>query len=98
MDEILIRQFTTYDLPSSLYYHHDGLGSTIALTDSTGSVVESYTYDVFGQPEREYWRRCALLARRQGTAACHTLSVWHNPHALTPRVRLIAGGPSPLCC
>ena len=32
------------------YYHHDGLGSTIALTDSTGAIVESYHYDVFGTP------------------------------------------------
>jgi RHS repeat-associated protein len=32
------------------YYHHDGLGSTIALTDDEGSVVEKYRYDVFGKP------------------------------------------------
>jgi len=35
---------------NTVYYHHDGLGSTVALTDSTGNVVESYTYDVYGQP------------------------------------------------
>jgi len=50
IDEILLRQSTTYDLPPTLYFHHDGLGSTVALTDSTGNVVESYTYDVYGQP------------------------------------------------
>jgi RHS repeat-associated protein len=35
---------------NTYYYHHDGLGSTVALTDSTGALAESYTYDVFGSP------------------------------------------------
>ena len=43
VDEILAR----YN-GNPIYYHHDGLRSTIALTDSTGSIVESYTYDVYG--------------------------------------------------
>ena len=30
------------------YYHADGLGSIIALTDITGAVVQSYRNDVFG--------------------------------------------------
>ena len=46
IDELLCRVTET----NTVYYHHDGLGSTIALTDSTGNVVESYTYDVYGQP------------------------------------------------
>jgi RHS repeat-associated protein len=44
IDEILWKQNTT----GEVYYHHDGLGSTIALTDETGAVVESYQYDAFG--------------------------------------------------
>jgi len=32
------------------YYHFDGLGSVIALTDTSGTFVEYYEYDVFGQP------------------------------------------------
>jgi RHS repeat-associated protein len=32
------------------YYHHDHLNSTVAVTDSNGSVIEQYRYDVFGQP------------------------------------------------
>jgi RHS repeat-associated protein len=32
----------------SVYYHQDGLGSTVALTDAAGAKIESYTYDVFG--------------------------------------------------
>jgi RHS repeat-associated protein len=31
------------------YYHYDGLGSTIAITDSNGSVVNKYAYDAFGK-------------------------------------------------
>ena len=30
------------------YYHYDGLGSVVALSNSTGNVVERYEYDVFG--------------------------------------------------
>ncbi len=30
-------------------YHYDGLGSTRALTDSTGSVSDEYFYDAFGE-------------------------------------------------
>ena len=50
IDEILLRSTPTSQLPSTTYYHYDGLGSTIALTDSTGSLVESYQYDAFGTP------------------------------------------------
>lgn len=31
------------------YYHADGLGSIIAITDSSGRVVQRYEYDSFGQ-------------------------------------------------
>jgi len=44
IDEILLRTTAT----NTVYYHHDGLGSNIALTDATGALVESYQYDVFG--------------------------------------------------
>jgi RHS repeat-associated protein len=32
------------------YYSRDGLGSVAALTNASGQVVESYTYDVYGKP------------------------------------------------
>ena len=32
------------------YYHYDGLGSVTSLTDSSGSTIESYSYDAFGKP------------------------------------------------
>jgi RHS repeat-associated protein len=37
---------------STYYYHFDGLGSVVALSDTGGSVVEKYSYDVFGEPNR----------------------------------------------
>ncbi|UCE98682.1 MAG: RHS repeat-associated core domain-containing protein [Planctomycetota bacterium] len=35
---------------SIYYYHFDGLGSVVALSDVNGVVAESYSYDVFGSP------------------------------------------------
>jgi RHS repeat-associated protein len=32
------------------YYHQDGLGSVVALSDSSANIVEQYSYDVFGEP------------------------------------------------
>jgi len=32
------------------YYHYDGLGSVVALSDEEGDVIERYSYDVFGKP------------------------------------------------
>jgi len=34
------------------YYHFDGLGSVVALSNSIGDIVERYSYDVFGEPNR----------------------------------------------
>ncbi len=33
---------------SERYYHHDGLGSTRALSDASASVTDTYSYDAFG--------------------------------------------------
>ncbi len=33
------------------YYHYDGLGSVVALSNVNNEVVESYSYDVFGTPD-----------------------------------------------
>jgi RHS repeat-associated protein len=35
---------------NTYYYLADGLGSTMAIVDSTGTVQKSYTYDVYGKP------------------------------------------------
>jgi len=34
------------------YYHFDGLGSVVALSNANNEIVERYTYDVFGEPNR----------------------------------------------
>jgi RHS repeat-associated protein len=48
LDEVI--SLTTYNLPLSTdyYYQYDGLGSVSDLVDATGSVVESYDYDAYG--------------------------------------------------
>ena len=33
---------------NNYYYHADGLGSIVAITDETGAVIEKYVYDSFG--------------------------------------------------
>jgi len=43
-DALAVQQGT-----NTYYYHKDGLGSVINLTDSTGSVVNSYIYKSFGE-------------------------------------------------
>jgi RHS repeat-associated protein len=35
---------------SRYYYHYDGLGSVVALSNNSGTIVEAYRYDVFGTP------------------------------------------------
>ncbi|PYI94663.1 MAG: hypothetical protein DME97_01420 [Verrucomicrobia bacterium] len=47
VDEILAR-FSNNG--AAVYFHQDALGSTIALTDANGAVIERYKYDVFGAP------------------------------------------------
>ncbi|HAH05536.1 MAG TPA: hypothetical protein DCM05_03270 [Elusimicrobia bacterium] len=42
---LAMRQGTT-----DYYYHADALGSVVALTNSSGSVVESYEYTAYGRP------------------------------------------------
>ena len=44
VDEILIM----VDAAGAKYHHHDALGSVTALTNSSGALIESYKYDVFG--------------------------------------------------
>jgi RHS repeat-associated protein len=44
LDELLTRTSSA----GTFYYHEDGLGNVVKLTDSTGTVQEGYSYDVFG--------------------------------------------------
>ncbi|HNS57335.1 MAG TPA: RHS repeat-associated core domain-containing protein, partial [Smithellaceae bacterium] len=35
---------------TNYYYHADGLGSIIALSDETGAIAETYEYQAYGKP------------------------------------------------
>lgn len=56
------------------YYHYDGLGSVVALSDSTGAVIEKYRYNVFG----------SLTIYDENGSAISTSSV-ANPYYFTAR-------------
>jgi len=43
----LISKITPSD--EAYFYHYDGLGSIVAMTDSSGSVVNKYSYDAYGK-------------------------------------------------
>jgi len=37
------------DNDAAYYYHYDGLGSVVALSDSDGDTIQTYEYSVYGQ-------------------------------------------------
>ena len=39
---------TKHKLSSIWYYHYDGSGNVVALTNTTGKVVQTYSYDAYG--------------------------------------------------
>lgn len=43
----LISKITPSD--QAYYYHYDGLGSTVAITDSSGVIKNKYAYDAYGK-------------------------------------------------
>ncbi len=45
IDEIIARK----DTSGTYFYHYDGLGSVIAITDASGKVVARYDYEPFGR-------------------------------------------------
>jgi RHS repeat-associated protein len=56
------------------YYHFDGLGSVVALSDVNSVLVERYTYDVFGRP-----------AIRDANGTEIAASAFANPYLFTGR-------------
>jgi len=40
------------------YYHFDGLGSVVALSDSAGDTVQTYEYSVYGQVAASDQKNC----------------------------------------
>ncbi len=43
------------------YYHFDGLGSVITLSNNSGQIVERYSYDIFGEPTIRDGNRLILI-------------------------------------
>jgi RHS repeat-associated protein len=48
IDEPLARNNGSSDGSASYYYHADGLGSIVAITDANEDIVQRYSYDTFG--------------------------------------------------
>ncbi len=74
VDEILVKVSTI----GSVYYHQDGLGSTTQLTDSTGNVVEKYSYDIFGKATITNASGTVLPASLQENRLMFTGREWIN--------------------
>ena len=58
-----------------LYYHHNALGSVVALSDDDGEIVERYRYWPYG---------CVMVANESGDYAVGS-SAWGNPFLFTAR-------------
>ncbi len=48
IDEPIIIVVRSQETEVSYFYHFDGLGSVVALSDANAMIVEKYSYDVFG--------------------------------------------------
>jgi hypothetical protein len=48
IDEPIMMIDVTGGVETRYYYHFDGLGSVVALSDVNSVIVERYSYDVFG--------------------------------------------------
>ena len=60
------------------YYHFDGLGSVVALSDVNSVLVERYAYDVFGRP-----------TIRDANGVVIEESAFDNPYLFTARAGLL---------
>lgn len=65
----------------SLYYHQDRLGSTIALSSSSGNVVERLQYDPFGVGNANATTRYGFVGREHDSATglIYFRSRWYDP-------------------
>jgi RHS repeat-associated protein len=50
LDEILCTIRDVSGSSVTTFHHHDGLGSVTALSDTTGTLLERYSYDAYGKP------------------------------------------------
>jgi len=72
LDEILVR--STFF--GNTYYHHDQIGSTTALTDASGALVEQTTYDAYGTPAFLDGSGITVSASPTGNAYLYTGREW----------------------
>lgn len=49
-EPVAMRSFVNGGVEGTFYYHYDGLGNVVAISNTDGNVVEIYEYDVYGQP------------------------------------------------
>ncbi|MHC5119237.1 MAG: RHS repeat-associated core domain-containing protein [Planctomycetota bacterium] len=66
------------------YYHYDGLGSVMALSNTNGDIVEAYSYDVFGMPTI-YTAAGADGLWRTADDTTASVSAIGNPYMFTAR-------------
>jgi len=74
IDEPVMTVVRSQETEDRYYYHYDGLGSVIALSDSSKNIVEKYSYDVFGTP-----------TIRDAQNAVLSTSAYGNPYMFTGR-------------
>ncbi len=48
IDEVIRKSVIASGSEAIYYYHYDGLGSVTGITNSSGALVEKYTYDIYG--------------------------------------------------
>lgn len=68
----------------TVYYHQDGLGSTLAITDQSGNILNKYQYDVYGTPEviQETVTNCILFTGEMyddGSGLYYLRARYYNP-------------------
>lgn len=72
MDELLARITGS----GASFYHQDALGSTAALTDNSGNIIERVGYDVFGTPTIKDPNGNTLSASSRGNRFLFTCREW----------------------
>ena len=83
-----------------VFYHTDGLGSVRALTDASGSIVQSYQYDEYGgvvSSQRSITQPFGYMSEQRGDQGLKFRGRLVNPATLMYSVRgcrIPAGGDS----
>jgi len=92
IDEPICRIHVSGGEETKYYYHYDGLGSVVALSDENANIVEKYSYDVYGKPvirgpgdeprtTSSYWNRYMFTGRDydSSTGLYYYRARWYNP-------------------